>query len=147
MALVPQDGFAVFNESLRVYWLPVAGCRSRPPLSDVGIMPFAGCVRQVTGDMFSVTLADYTPVIEIYDGAIVPYQSPFRRKAYGEIPYNPFLVRLVCMEILISICYRILYGASLALSPVSLGGRWMQANSPFIFYGLLSGYSWSLSSR
>lgn len=49
--------------------------------------------------MFVCYTGNYTPVIKIYDGAIVPYIS-VPEEQVCEIR-APFLVRLVCMEILI----------------------------------------------
>ena len=58
-----------------------------------------GADGQVTGDMTVRYTGRHTPVIEVYDGAVVPYISTLQVQVC-EIR-TPFLVRLVRMEILL----------------------------------------------
>ena len=63
---------------------------------------------QVTGNVFVCYTGDYTSVMEIYDGAIVPYGPVFQEQVC-EIR-APFLVRLVRMEVLLSFILEYLMG-------------------------------------
>ena len=58
-----------------------------------------GAFSQVTGDVPVRYTGHHAPVMEVYDGAIIP-DIPVLQEQVCEI-CAPFLVRLVCMEVLI----------------------------------------------
>ena len=101
LALCHMDGFAVFYESLRCMPAPLVAVQEQASLCQMpGIQCLLqGAYSQVTGDVFVCYTGGCASVIEIYDGAIVPYISVPQGQVC-EIR-TPFLVRLVCMEILI----------------------------------------------
>ena len=76
-ALGHMDGSAELYESLRCILAPLVAVQEQPSLCQMlGIQCLLqGAYSQVTGDVFVCYTGDYTPVIEIYDGAIVPYIS------------------------------------------------------------------------
>ena len=76
-ALCHMDGFAVFYESLRCILAPLVAVQEQASLCQMlGIQCLLqGAYSQVTGDVFVCYTGDYASVIEIYDGAIVPYIS------------------------------------------------------------------------
>ena len=76
-ALCHMDRFTEFYESLRCILAPLVAVQEQASLCRVmGIQCLLqGAYSQVTGDAFVGYAGNYTPVIEIYDGAIVPYFS------------------------------------------------------------------------
>ena len=72
-----MDGFTELCKSLRCILAPLVAVQDQASLCQMlGIQCLLqGAYSQVTGDVFVCYTGDYTPVIEIYDGAIVPYIS------------------------------------------------------------------------
>ena len=111
------------------------------PLSDAGNpMPFAGCVQP--GHWWYVCLLHWR--LHSCHRDLWWRNCTVHLRSVGTGMWNPYTISgSACLHgNPDSICYRILYGASLALSPVSLGGRWNASPIPRSYiYGLLSGYS------
>ena len=126
-ALCHMDGFAEFYESLRCILAPLVAVQDQASLCRMlGIQCLLqGAYSQVTGDVFVCYTGNYTPVIKIYDGAIVPYIS-VPEEQVCEIR-APFLVRLVCMEILIQFVIEYFMGLPWLCPPFLWADDGMQA--------------------
>ena len=76
-ALCHMDGSAELYESLRCILAPLVAMQEQASLCQMLRIQclLQGAYSQVTGDVLVCYTGDYTPVIEIYDGAIVPYIS------------------------------------------------------------------------
>lgn len=129
-ALCHMDVFAEFYESLRCILAPLVAVQEQASLCRMlGIQCLLqGAYSQLTGNVFVCYTCDYAPVIEIYDGAIVPY-IPVPQEQVCEVR-TPFLVRPVCMEILIQFVIEYFMGLP-CLCPRSLwADDGMQAQFP-----------------
>ena len=129
-ALCHMDGFAVFYESLRCILAPLVAVQNQASLCRMlGIQCLLqSAYSQVTGDVFVCYTGNYTPVIKIYDGAIVPYIS-VPEEQVCEIR-APFLVRPVCMEILIQFVIEYFMGLSWLCPRFLWADDGMQAQFP-----------------
>lgn len=119
-ALYHMDGFAEFYECLRCILAPLVAVQEQASHCQMlGIQCLLqGAYGQLTGDVFVCYTCDYAPIIEIYDGAIVPYVPVFQEQVC-EIR-APFLVRLVRMEVLIQFVIKYFMGLP-RLCPRPLG--------------------------
>ena len=99
-ALGHMDGSAELYESLRCILTPLVAVQEQFPLCGMpGIQRLLqGAYGQVAGDVPVRYAGHYAPVIEVYDGAVVP-DLPILQEQVCEIR-APFPVRLVRMEVL-----------------------------------------------
>ena len=99
-ALGHMDGSAELYESLRCILAPLVAVQDQASLCQMlGIQRLLqGAHGQVAGDVPVRYAGHHAPVIEVYDGAVVP-DVPVLQEQVCEIR-APFLVRLVRMEVL-----------------------------------------------
>lgn len=109
-ALGHMDGFAELYESLRCILAPLVAVQDQAALCRMLEIQclLQGADSQVTGDVPVRYTGHHAPVMEIYDGAIVP-DIPVLQEQVCEIR-APFLVRLVRMEVLLQFVLKYFMG-------------------------------------